>query len=240
MTTLSEFPVTLPEARCAPSRRHARPPFRVTIPIYEGVDLLDVAVPVELFTWMAESWEERVATVTLAAESLAPIKTRDGLVLTPQHSVAEYAAMHRQSQLLWVPGGNPPVLPGMMKGSPYLDFLKEQAICAEYVSSVCEGALLLAAAGLLDGYEVTTHWRFVPCLQHFPEIKVSEGSPRYVIDRDRITGGGISSGLDEALAIIALVAGDEIAKDVQMTTQYFPCPPFRQDITPATDCPIRF
>ena len=98
--------------------------------------------------------------------------------------------------------------------------------------------MLLAAAGLLNGYCATTHWAFIPCFAAYPEIEVAEGFPRYVIDRDRITGGGISSGLDEALAVVALLAGDEIAKSVQMTTQYFPDPPFSQTITPSTSCPL--
>jgi transcriptional regulator GlxA family with amidase domain len=125
-----------------------------------------------------------------------------------------------------------------MRGGPYLDFLKAQAAGADYVSSVCEGAMLLAAAGLLDGYRATTHWAFVPCFARFPAIKVAKGFPRYVVDGNRVTGGGISSGLDEALQLVALIAGADIAKEVQMTTQYFPQPPFDQSIVPATTCPL--
>lgn len=62
-----------------------------------------------------------------------------------------------------------------MRGGPYLDFLKAQSAGADHVSSVCEGALLLAAAGLLDGYRATTHWAFIPCLKQFPAIKVADG-----------------------------------------------------------------
>ncbi|AKZ26216.1 DJ-1/PfpI family protein [Ralstonia pseudosolanacearum] len=219
-----------------------RPPFHITIPIYPGVDLLDVAAPVELFSWMAEAWKARATTITLAAEHLTPLKTRDGLTLTPQRQFADYAddaAPQPQTHLLWVPGGAPDVLRKLMRGGPYLDFLKAQSAGADHVSSVCEGALLLAAAGLLDGYRATTHWAFIPCLKQFPAIKVAEGFPRYVIDGNRITGGGISSGLDEALAIVAHVAGQDIAKHVQMITQYFPDPPFEQTIVPATHCPLQ-
>lgn len=215
-----------------------RPPFHITIPIYPGVDLLDVAAPVELFSWMAETWTTRATTITLAAEHLSPLKTRDGLILTPQRRFADYAEPVSQTHLLWVPGGDPSALQQLMQGGPYLDFLKAQSAGADYVSSVCEGAMLLAAAGLLDNYWATTHWAFIPCFSQFPAIKVAEGFPRYVIDGNRITGGGISSGLDEALAIVACVAGSDVAKKVQMTTQYFPQPPFEQTIVPATHCPL--
>ncbi|AST32337.2 DJ-1/PfpI family protein [Ralstonia solanacearum] len=216
----------------------ARPPFHITIPIYAGVDLLDVAAPVELFSWMAQAWQERTTTISLAAEDLSPIKTRDGLILTPQRRFADYAAPEWQTHLLWVPGGDPATLRRLMQGGPYLDFLKAQSAGADHVSSVCEGALLLAAAGLLDGYRATTHWAFIPCLSQFPAIEVAEGFPRYVISGNRITGGGISSGLDEALALVECIAGRKIAEQVQMTTQYFPQPPFEQTIVPATHCPL--
>ena len=69
---------------------------------------------------------------------------------------------------------------------------------------MCEGAILLAASGLLDGYLMTTHWAFIPCLTKFPKVKVAQGFPRFVLDRNRLTGGGISSGLDEAFKLVEL------------------------------------
>ena len=85
---------------------------------------------------------------------------------------------------------------------------------------------MLAAAGLLDGYTVTTHWAFTNCLKdRFPKVKIADGHPRYCIDRNRITGGGISSGLDEALKVIELLKGTQAAQDTQRNTQYYPCPP---------------
>ena len=214
------------------------PPFEIVIPIYREVDLMDVAAPVEMFSWMAQLWTARSVKTTLAAESLHPLKTRDGLVLTPDATFRDFADCGRQAQLLWVPGGNVSALDRLMPGGAYLDFLVAQADGADYVCSVCEGAMLLAAAGLLDDYCATTHWAFIPCFARFPKIRVADGFPRYVIDRNRVTGGGISSGLDEALAVVALLAGDDIAKAVQMTTQYFPKPPFDQTIVPATSCPL--
>lgn len=216
----------------------AAPPFDIAIPIYEGVDLMDVAAPVEMFSWMATLWHERAATISLVAQDLHPLKTRDGLILTPQHRFSDYGHGKRQAQLLWVPGGNPAALNTLMRGGPLLDFLKQQSAGAGHVCSVCEGAFLLAAAGLLDGFRATTHWAFIPCFQAFPAIEVAEGYPRWVVDGNRITGGGISSGLDEALKVIEILAGEAIAKQVQMNTQYFPEPPFHQVIQPATSCPL--
>jgi len=82
---------------------------------------------------------------------------------------------------------------------------------------------------------VTTHWAFIPCLKKF-NVKVAEGFPRFVLDGNRLTGGGISSGLDEAFKLVELLAGYEAAQAVQRTTQYYPCPPVASTITPATDC----
>ena len=87
---------------------------------------------------------------------------------------------------------------------------------SRYVCSVCEGALLLAAANQLDGYTVTTHWAFIPYLmEHHPEVKIADGHPRFVLDRNRLTGGGISSGLDEALKLIELLTDTATARRVQ-------------------------
>jgi transcriptional regulator GlxA family with amidase domain len=106
---------------------------------------------------------------------------------------------------------------------------------------VCEGALLLARAGLLDGHQATTHWNFVECLKRFPKIQVDTTHQRYILSGNRLTGGGISSGLDESLMLIQLLFGTTTALDVQLSTQYFPRPPVSGSIpfgTPA--CPVHW
>jgi transcriptional regulator GlxA family with amidase domain len=215
------------------------PPFNIAMPIYEGVDLMDVAAPYEIFNWMGTYWKERGVKVELVAAAADVLKTRDGMKLTPDRTFNYFHQHAVQADLLWVPGGDPDALRGMMRDSHYLNFLREQSERATYVTSVCEGALLLASAGLLDGYSATTHWAFIPCLKSFGKVKVADGYPRYVVDRNRVTGGGISSGLDEALELVARVSSYEVAKQVQLVTQYFPQPPFSGDIPGSDKCPIK-
>jgi cyclohexyl-isocyanide hydratase len=208
----------------------------IGIPVYNEVDLLDVTGPYEIFQWMNDSGQK--VDVQLIAESDAPITSRDGFTFKVHKTFAQVAAL----DVLWVPGGNPGALATLMSGADqsYLEFLVAQSKNARFVASVCEGALLLAKAGLLDGYEATTHWRFIPCLRRFPKIKVVEGTPRFHVDRNRVTGGGISSGLDEAFKLVELLTSYEVAQDIQRTTQYYPCPPVASTLEPAQRCPFNW
>src|SRR5262249_17446367 len=141
------------------------------------------------------------------------------------------------------PGGDPDALAAIMKDckSPYLKYLRDVAAGAKWVCSVCEGALLLARAGLLDGHQATTHWAFVNCLKSFFKIDVDPANRRFVVSGNRLTGGGISSGLDEALKLIMLLFDEDTAKAVQSTAQYFPQPPVMGELpwTPPP-CPVKW
>ncbi|MDI3560033.1 hypothetical protein [Bradyrhizobium sp. Arg816] len=120
-------------------------------------------------------------------------------------------------------GGDPDALTEIINDPPstYFEFLTRQAAGAKYMCSVCEGAMLFAASGLLDGHWAATHWDFLECFPTlFPKVKVADGHPRFVLDRNRLTGGGISAGLDEALMLITLLGGTELARQVQQNTQY--------------------
>lgn len=207
----------------------------IGIPIYDKVDLLDVAAPREMFYVMKESVPE-VEVILLSAGGGA-VTTRDGTVIKAEMAFAEAPRL----DVIWVPGGDPSALTALMNDPErvYLDFLVACSDHACYTASVCEGALLLAAAGLLDGYEATTHWAFIPCLKEYPAVRVVEGYPRFVVDRNRVTGGGISSGLDEALKLIELLSDYSVAQEVQRFTQYYPAPPVASVITPATSCPLQ-
>ena len=206
------------------------------IPIYEGVDLLDVAAPYEVFNLMNQIDSSVAADVCLVAENARSVKTRDGFEMKPQKTFARVPEL----DVLWVPGGAPPALKKLMNGRSrtYLNYLISASKNAGFVTSVCEGAMLHAAAGLLDGYLATTHWAFIPCFSKFPAVKVAEGYPRFVVDRNRVTGGGISSGLDEALKLVELLSSYAVAQQVQQYIQYYPCPPVASTITPATTCPL--
>ena len=206
----------------------------IGIPVYENVDLLDVTGPYEMFNWVNQYAPGH--DVQIIAEHGGEVTSRDGFTFRTQKRFKDVT----QLDVIWVPGGDPEALKQLMYGSSrtYLDFLVQQSAKARIVASVCEGALLLAAAGLLNGYEATTHWAFIPCLKQFPEIKVAAGHPRFVHSGNRLTGGGISSGLDEALKLIELITTTEIAQKVQQVTQYFPCPPVNGTIPEATTCPL--
>ena len=208
----------------------------IGIPIYQKVDLFDVAGPYEIFNWMKQFAPALKAEVYLIAAKPGLIKTRDGLVMKPHKTFRQVPKL----DVLWVPGGDPSALNKLMNdpARTYLNFLITRSRKARWVTSVCEGALLLAKAGLLDGYNVTTHWAFIPCLKNFPAIKVVEGHPRFVIDRNRITGGGVSSGLDEALKLVEYLSSYEVAQQVQQIIQYYPRPPVTSTIPPTKTCPL--
>jgi len=208
----------------------------IGIPIYEKVDLLDVAAPYEMFNLMKQLDPTVEADVCLLAEKSGSVKTRDGLAMKPQKVFADVPAL----DVLWVPGGDPSALKKLMndRKRKYLNYLVNSSKNARFIVSVCEGAMLLAKAGLLDGYNATTHWAFIPCLKQFPAINVVEGYPRFVVDRNRVTGGGISSGLDEALKLVELLSSTATAQKVQLFTQYYPCPPVSSKIPDPGKCPL--
>lgn len=208
---------------------------KLGIPVYEGVDLLDVAGPYEMFKWVEPS--KGLETLILSADG-CPVKTMNGVRFEAHASFAATPLL----DVLWVPGGDPEMLGKIMSdpASPYLAYLRQVAAKATWVCSVCEGALLLARAGLLDGHKATTHWAFVDCLQRFPAIDVDTKHHRFIVSGNRLTGGGISSGLDEALKLIALLFDKETAIAVQVATQYFPEPPVSGQIPPAPSCMVRW
>jgi cyclohexyl-isocyanide hydratase len=202
----------------------------LVIPVYGDVDLLDVAGVWEMMSWAG-------VEVDIAAVEAGEVAARAGFTFKAKdfaHARGPYSA-------IWVPGGEPKALARLMgdPDGPYLRYVKAQAKRAEWICSVCNGAGLLAAAGLLDGHEATTHWGFVPCLMKlFPKVKVADGHPRFVISGNRLTGGGISSGLDAALKLIELLTDADTARRAQQTTQYYPDPPVTSRIPNVVDCDL--
>jgi cyclohexyl-isocyanide hydratase len=208
---------------------------KLGIPVYEGVNLLDVAGPYEMFNWVDAS--KGLETIIVSADG-GPVKTLNGVRFEAHASFDATPVL----DVLWVPGGDPDALGEIMSDpcSPYLSYLRDIAMNAKWVCSVCEGALLLARAGLLDGHKATTHWAFVHCLQRFHKIEVDTTHQRFVVSGNRLTGGGISSGLDEALELIALLFDKETAAAVQVTTQYFPIPPVAGKIPDTPPCKVHW
>jgi cyclohexyl-isocyanide hydratase len=126
-----------------------------------------------------------------------------------------------QLDLICVPGGAGQV--ALMTDDETLDFLRRQAAGAKYVTSVCTGSLVLGAAGLLKGYKSACHWAWRDYLTAFGATPVNA---RVVKDRNRISGGGVTAGIDFALTVVAEVWGDEVAKQLQLGFEYDPQPPF--------------
>ena len=160
----------------------------------------------------------------LIAPQLGLVTSFEGVQLQADTTFADCP----QLDLLFVPGSSNPVSvleAGHPGSNPYLDFLIQQAPNARLVCSVCTGALLLAGAGLLDGRTVTTHWAFKEVLALFP-VNVVPDFRRYVQSGNRVTGGGISSGLDLALYLVSLLYGTDVARRCQLSMQYNPQPIF--------------
>jgi cyclohexyl-isocyanide hydratase len=133
--------------------------------------------------------------------------------------------------VLCIPGGVG--VNALLQDTPTLTFIRQQALTARYVTSVCTGALLLGAAGLLRGKQATTHWASLDLLAAFGAIAVNA---RVVRDENLLTGGGVTAGIDFALTLVAELAGQTAAEAIQLNLEYKPAPPFNAG-TPETASP---
>ena len=188
------------------------PEFRIGFVLFPGLTQLDLTGPWEVLTRLPG------AVCELVAHSLAPVRSSSGgLAIVPTVTFAEC----EQLDMICVPGGPGHLL--AMEDAEVFGFLARQAPGCLYVTSVCTGSLVLAAAGLLRGYRATSHWISLSRLAQFGAIPVAE---RVVIDRNRITGGGVTAGIDFALAVLADLGGDDLAQSLQLGLEYAPAPPF--------------
>lgn len=185
-------------------------PFRVAMLLYPNLTQLDLTAPQEVLTKIPGT------EVNLYWKTLHPVTSASGLQLIPTRTFESPAPI----DLLCVPGG--PGQIDLMTDEQVLEFLRRVAREARYVTSVCTGSLLLAAAGLLQGYRATTHWTAMDELSLLGAIPVHE---RVVIDRNRITGAGVTAGIDFAFALIAQLWGTQLAQSVQLALEYDPQPP---------------
>jgi cyclohexyl-isocyanide hydratase len=196
-------------------------PISIGIVMFSGVTQLDFTGPYEVFTRFPN------INLYLLSNSLEPIKSDRGLTFLPDTTFAAAPNL----DVLFVPGG--PGINAKLEDKNFLEFLKTQGEQARYVTSVCTGSLLLAAAGLLEGYRATTHWLSLNLLAMFGVEAVKQ---RIVIDHNRITGGGVTAGIDFALAIAAELFGKTLAQEIQLQIEYNPQPPFNSgspDTAPA-------
>jgi len=180
---------------------------RVAIVLYPGVELLDFAGPGEVF---AAAHAFRPYTV---AASAAPLLSQGFVTVTPQYSIADAPAPH----VLLVPGGN---IGALLDDPDMMAWLKETAASARNVVSVCNGAIVLAEAGLLKGLDATTHWGAIEALrQHAPDTRVLEGH-RWVDSGRVLTTAGVSAGIDGALHLVSRLASREEADRVARYMEY--------------------
>ncbi|MBD2344263.1 DJ-1/PfpI family protein [Anabaena subtropica] len=180
--------------------------------IYPDMTQLDITGPHQVFSSIPNT------QVLLLWKTLKPVVSNGGLTILPTTTFDECP----QLDVLCVPGG---VLGGvkMMQDMEMLTFLQQQAQIARYVTAVCTGSLILAAAGLLKGYRAACHWAF---REHLILMGVEVSNERVVIDGNRITGGGVTAGIDFALAIAAILCGEDRAKFIELMLEYNPVPPF--------------
>ncbi len=179
--------------------------------VFPNVQLLDLAGPFDAFATLPD------VALHMIWKDLEPVRATCGWPLPPTVTLRDCPGL----DVLCVPGGagiNP-----LLEDQVVLDFLRRQAEGAHFVTSVCTGALVLGAAGLLEGKRATTHWGSHHLLEPLGAVAVAE---RIVADGGLVTGGGVTAGIDFALDIIARLRGREAAETVQLKLEYAPAPPF--------------
>ena len=186
-------------------------PLALGIVLYPFMTALDFVGPLTALSMSC--------TTYLLSKTLDPVLTDCSFSVVPTMTFADCP---QHLDILLIPGGfgsNE-----AMKDPELLAFLKSRGATADYVTSVCSGSTILGAAGLLDGYKSTTHWAYFPVLKAMNIETVSE---RVVIDRNRISGGGVTAGIDFGLSVLAKVRGEDAAKRMQLIMEYDPQPPFQ-------------
>ncbi|MBW4616556.1 MAG: DJ-1/PfpI family protein [Desmonostoc vinosum HA7617-LM4] len=185
--------------------------YHIGLVIFPGMTQLDITGPHQVFSFMPN------ACVHLLWKTLQPVTSSDRMTILPTTTFDECPAL----DVLCVPGG--PGQVEMMRDTEVLEFLQRQSKTAKYITSVCTGSLILAAAGLLQGYRAACHWAF---RDQLALLGVEVETQRVVIDRDRITGGGVTAGIDFGLVVAAHLYGEKTAKFIQLLLEYNPAPPF--------------
>jgi cyclohexyl-isocyanide hydratase len=179
--------------------------------LFPGLTQLDLTGAYEVLARMPDT------RVHLVAPTLHPVRSEWGLTISPDATFADAPTL----DILCVPGGWG--VNEYLDDEELLGFLRARGERARYITSVCSGALLLGAAGLLRGYRATTHWLSLDLL---PLLGAEAVQQRVVRDRNRITGAGVTAGIDFGLALAAELFGPATAQRIQLAIEYAPAPPF--------------
>lgn len=179
--------------------------------LYPALTQLDLTGPYELFTRIPD------ATVHTVWKTTDVVRADSGLALVPSTTIDACPPL----DVIFVPGGRGQI--PVMQDAPVLAFVRDHGARAKWVTSVCTGSLILGAAGLLNGYKATSHWAFRELLPMFG-AELADG--RVVVDRNRVTAGGVTAGIDFGLTLVAEMAGADRAKAAQLEIEYDPAPPF--------------
>jgi cyclohexyl-isocyanide hydratase len=196
-------------------------PLQIGLLVFPRLTQLDLTGPVQVFSSVPG------AKVHLIWKRIEPVPSDSVLTLTPTMTFADCP----QLDVICVPGGFG--TDELINDEEVLDFLRRQAAGAKYITSVCTGSLVLGAAGLLKGYRATTHWSAIEALALFGATPTRT---RVCIDRNRITGGGVTAGIDFALTLVAMLVDRTTAEAIQLRLEYNPAPPFNSgspDTAPA-------
>ncbi len=180
--------------------------------IFPRMTQLDMTGPFEVFARVPN------ATVHLVWKKIEPVVCDTGLTLTPTTTLSDCPKL----DVICIPGG--PGQIDLMEDDDVIEFVRRQGQQARYVTSVCTGALVLGAAGLLRGYKAATHWASMDNLAHFGAEAVKT---RVCIDRNRITGGGVTAGIDFGLVLASKLTDTATAEKIQLYMEYNPEPPFK-------------
>jgi cyclohexyl-isocyanide hydratase len=180
--------------------------------LYPYVTQLDLTGPAQVFAAAGDF------DLHYLWKDTQPVMSDAGLALLPTSTLNDCPDL----DIVLIPGGPGQAL--LMQDAQVLKWLSAQGKKAQWVTSVCSGSLLLGAAGLLNGYRAASHWNY---REHLPLFGATMDSARVVRDRNRITGGGVTAGIDLALYVIAQVRDESIAQEVQLCLEYAPEPPFQ-------------
>jgi cyclohexyl-isocyanide hydratase len=186
-------------------------PLQIGLLIFPNVTQLDLTGPVQVFSGVPG------AKLHLIWKRIEPVSSDSVLVLTPTTTFADCP----QLDVICVPGGFG--VDDMVNDEEMLQFLRDQAKGAKYVTSVCTGSLVLGAAGLLRGYRAATHWT---AMENLSAFGATPTKTRVCIDRNRVTGGGVTAGIDFALTLVAMLLDEKTAQAIQLRLEYNPAPPF--------------